>query len=76
MSNQRYVKMKMVHAISEGKSPDEIEMNKKKERKLVQTKSSSLGNIGAVDKNSKAAELQKMIQDNMASSVKLTQKNL
>lgn len=61
--------MKMVHAITNGEDPSEIDIGgggeddrKLKERKLKL--SQNIGKLGAMDKNSKAAELQKMIQEN------------
>lgn len=67
--------MKMVHAITNGEDPTEInigggdEERKLKERKLGQ--SANIGKVGALDKASKAAELQKMIQRNQQLAQKL-----
>ena len=68
----------MVHAITNGEDPSEITMGggedddrKLKERKLSQ----NIGKIGAMNKNSKAAELQKMIQENNKLAQNLNKNN-
>jgi len=54
----------MVHALVNGGDADQVTIGGGGERKLTQTKSSNIGNMGRVDKNSRAAELQKMINAN------------
>lgn len=63
--------MKMVHAITNGEDPSEISVGGGDERKLSQIKSSNIGKMGSVDKNSRAAELQKMINANKKLAQKL-----
>lgn len=71
--------MKMVHAITNGEDPSEIDIGgggeerKLKERNLKS--SQNIGTMGAMDKNSKAAELQKMIQENNKLAQGLGQKS-
>lgn len=53
----------MVHAITNGEDPNEVDVKKhKKERRLSEVTSNDIGKLGAVDKNSRAAELEKMIK--------------
>ena len=55
--------MKQVNAIVNGEDPSSVDM-RKKERKLKLTTSSNIGTIGKMNKNSKSAELEKMIKEN------------
>ena len=57
------MKMKQVNAIVNGEDPSSVDM-RKKERKLKLTTSSNIGTIGKMNKNSKSAELEKMIKEN------------
>ena len=58
--------MKMVHALVNGEDASNITIGGggSEERKLTQKKSSNIGNMGTVNKNSRAAELEKMINAN------------
>ena len=59
------MKMKQVNAIVNGEDPSSVDMSRrKKERKLKLTTSSNIGTIGKMNKNSKSAELEKMINEN------------
>lgn len=71
----------MVHAITNEEDPNDITIGgggneRKKERKLTLKTSSNIGKIGSVDKNSKVAELQKMIQENKTLGNNLNGKRL
>jgi hypothetical protein len=57
------MKMKQVNAIVNGEDPSAVDLNRK-ERKLKLTTSSNIGSLGKMNKNSKTAELEKMIKEN------------
>jgi len=57
------MKMKQVNEIVNNGDPSSISLDRK-ERKLKLTTSSNIGAIGKMNKNSKTAELEKMIKEN------------
>lgn len=67
--------MKQVHDISNGGDGSSVDINNSGgERRLKQITSSNIGQVGTLNKNSKAAELQKMIKENKKNSEKLDKK--